>query len=302
MWAANGWYWRMRIYRHYKDFNLVGKMSMIRYLLIALLFTLSFASSSLWAGESSPLVMGETFTMESKVIGETRRINIYKTHPYGETEDTPLPVLYMPDGGMAEDFLHIAGLIQISVSNGTMRPFLLVGIENTQRRRDLTGPTEDPEDKKIAPKVGDSKVFREFIRKELMPTIKQRYRTTEETAIVGESLAGLFVVETFLLEPDMFDTYIAFDPSLWWNNRQLVKNAEKRLAQKMAAKKTLFLANSNHKEIADISKQFATMLEKAAHPNLVLHYQPMTEETHGTIYHPGAIQAFRKVFKAKPNK
>ncbi len=45
-----------------------------------------------------------------------------------------------------------------------------------------------------------------------MPEMRGRYRTTGETAIVGESLAGLFVVETFLLEPDLFDTYIAIDP------------------------------------------------------------------------------------------
>lgn len=44
--------------------------------------------------------------------------------------------------------------------------------------------------------------FRKFIRDELMPEIRGRYRTTAETAIVGESLAGLFVVETFLLEPE----------------------------------------------------------------------------------------------------
>jgi uncharacterized protein len=204
-------------------FNLEGRMSMSRYLSILLLLSVFFISNNALAGESKPLVIGETFTIESKILGETRRINIYATHPYGESEDTPLPVLYMPDGGIAEDFLHVAGLIQVSVGNGTMRPFLLVGIENTQRRRDLTGPTENPEDKKIAPKVGESNAFRKFIRKELMPEIKQRYRTTDETAIVGESLAGLFVVETFLLEPDMFDTYIAFDPSLWWNNQNLVK-------------------------------------------------------------------------------
>jgi len=99
-----------------------------------------------------------------------------------------------------------------------MRPFILVGIENTARRRDLTGPTTSAEDKKIAPKVGGSAAFRQFIREELIPTVKQRYRTTAETAIVGESLAGLFVVETLLLEPGLFDTYLAFDPSLWWNN------------------------------------------------------------------------------------
>lgn len=85
-----------------------------------------------------------------------------------------------------------------------------MGIENTERRRDLTSPTENEGDKKIAPRVGGPGPFRQFIRDELMPQLKIRYCTTAETAVVGKSLAGLFVVETFLVEPDLFDTYIAF--------------------------------------------------------------------------------------------
>jgi predicted alpha/beta superfamily hydrolase len=169
------------------------------------------------ASASQPLTIGETFTIESKVLGETRRINVYLPPGYAGTE-LRVPVLYMPDGGIAEDFLHVAGLVQVGVGNGTMRPFLLVGIENTERRRDLTGPTNNAEDRKIAPRVGGSAEFRKFIRDELMPEVTKRYRTTDETATVGESLAGLFVVETFFLEPDLFDTYIAIDPSLWWND------------------------------------------------------------------------------------
>src|SRR5262249_54445688 len=153
--------------------------------------------------DTSPLVIGETFTIDSRILGELRRINVYFPPGYAETPRARFPVLYMPDGGMAEDFLHVAGLVQVSVGNGTMRPFLLVGIENTQRRRDLTGPTENANDKKIAPRVGGAKAFRAFIRQELMPRVKARYRTSKETAIVGESLAGLFVVETFLLEPGL---------------------------------------------------------------------------------------------------
>src|SRR5690606_29202077 len=132
----------------------------------------------------------------SAVLGETRRINVYA--PVPATPEAPLPVLYMPDGGIDEDFLHVAGLVQVSTMNGTMRPFLLVGIANTQRRRDLTGPTENEEDRQIAPVVGGSAAFRRFIRDELIPAIDARYATTGERAIVGESLAGLFVVETFL--------------------------------------------------------------------------------------------------------
>src|SRR6476661_7209073 len=161
------------------------------------------------AGPVAPLSIGDTFLIRSDVLHETRRINVYRPPAYAEAPQG-LPVLYMPDGGLAEDFLHVAGLVQVSTQNGTMRPFLLVGIENTQRRRDLTGPTESAEDRAIAPQVGGSDAFRRFIRTELMPAVRSRYRTTPETAIIGESLAGLFIVETLFLEPDLFDTYIAF--------------------------------------------------------------------------------------------
>ena len=137
-------------------------------------------------------------------------------------------MLYMPDGGLAEDFLHVAGLVQVSVGNGTMRPFIVVGIENTQRRRDLTGPTDNDDDRKIAPRVGGSAAFRRFIRDELMPDVRRRYRTTDETAIVGESLAGLFVVETLVVEPALFRTYVALDSSLWWNRRALIEAVYER--------------------------------------------------------------------------
>src|SRR5690349_22703058 len=126
--------------------------------------------------DATPLTIGETFTIASDVLGEVRTINVY-IPPTGDTVPRALPVLYMPDGGIGEDFLHIAGLLQISVLNGTMRPFLLVGIENTERRRDLTGPTRVAKDSTIAPRVGGSAAFRRFIRTELMPAVRARYET-----------------------------------------------------------------------------------------------------------------------------
>jgi predicted alpha/beta superfamily hydrolase len=253
-------------------------------------------------GRSVPLVIGETFTIDSKILSETRRINVYLPPGYAESPGARLPVLYMPDGGIAEDFLHVAGLVQVSVGNGTMRPFLLVGVENTQRRRDMTGPTENEKDKKIAPRVGGSEAFRRFFRDELMPQVKGRYRTTDETAIVGESLAGLFVMETFLLEPDLFDTYIAFDPSLWWNNQKLLKDAAEILRKRPNLSKTLYLANSDEEVIAGTTQRFADILSQNAPPHLRWHYERMPEEKHSTIYHPAALRAFRAVFKPLASK
>jgi predicted alpha/beta superfamily hydrolase len=256
-------------------------------------------------GTASPLTIGETFTIQSKALGETRRINVYRPPPpYGASPpaaDARLPVLYMPDGGIGEDFLHVAGLVQVSVGNGTMRPFLLVGIENTERRRDLTGPTQIEKDKKIAPRVGGSAAFRRFVRSELMPAINSRYRTTGETAIMGESLAGLFVVETLFLEPDLFDTYIAFDPSLWWNNSELVNSAPSRLRAGGIRPHTLYLASSDEKDLARLTNQLATILGTNAPANLKWQYWPMPTETHATIYHPAALQALRRLFEPGPD-
>lgn len=245
----------------------------------------------------APLTIGQTFTVTSRVLGEVRRINVYRPAIYGDTTNPSLPVLYMPDGGISEDFLHIAGLVQISVLNGTMRPFLLVGIENTERRRDLTGPTRVGADSSIAPGVGESAAFRQFIRTELMPTIEARYRTTSETAIVGESLAGLFVVETFLYEPHLFDTYIAVDPSLWWNDSHLLSEARQRLSTGDYAGTAIYLASSSEAELADLTRRLAAALDATSPEGVTWQYHAMPQESHGTIYHPAALAAFRRVFE-----
>lgn len=244
----------------------------------------------------APLSIGETFSLPSAVMSETRRINVYLPPAYRDTPTTRLPVLYMPDGGIAEDFLHIAGLVQVLTGNGTMRPFILVGIENTERRRDMTGPTEDPEDRKIAPRVGGSQAFRTFIRSELMPAIRARYRITDESAIVGESLAGLFVVETFLKEPDLFDTYVAFDPSLWWNKEALVNGAAADLRASRDKRRTIHLATSSEGDVGGATTRFASILTAEGGALLTSRFVTYPAEKHSTIYHPAALVAFRALF------
>lgn len=211
---------------------------------------------------------------------------------YTASADVRVPVLYMPDGGVAEDFVHVAGLVQVLTGNGGMRPFLLVGIENTERRRDLTPPTDSAEDRKIAPRVGGSAAFRAFLRDELIPEIGARYRTTGERAIVGESLAGLFIVETFLVTPTLFDTFMAFDPSLWWNDGKVVAGAAERLQAKPATGRTLYLASSRD---GDLQKPIASFAAAAERGGARVHHEHLADETHASIFHPAALRAFRTV-------
>lgn len=249
-----------------------------------------------------PAMPAPTFTLASEALGEERRINVYLPPGYGAQPQARFPVLYMPDGGMAEDFPHVTATVQSLVASGAMRPFLVVGIENTERRRDMTGPTEVESDRKIAPRVGGSAAFRTFLRRELMPEIRARYRTTGETGIVGESLAGLFVMETFFLEPDLFDTYIAISPSLWWNHDSLVRGAAERLKARPVLHQTLYMTAADEEDIVADTKRIASLLEAGAPAGLRWFYEPMPDEHHGTIFRAAEAKAYRKVFAAAPGK
>ena len=129
-----------------------------------------------------------------------------------------------------------------------------------------------------------------------MPQIKARYRTTDETAIVGESLAGLFVVETLFVEPELFDTYIAIDPSIWWNNGKLIETAAKPHSRAIAQRK-VYIAQSSDEYVPGQAKRFESLMTSEPSNRSGWYFKWMPEEKHSTIYHPAALEAFRTVFK-----
>ncbi|RKH32017.1 alpha/beta hydrolase [Corallococcus praedator] len=241
-----------------------------------------------------------SFTLPSAALQETRRLNVYTPPGYDPAAATRYPVLYMPDGGEQEDFPHVAATLDTAIRAGEVRPFILVGIENTERRRDMTGPTQVEEDRKIAPRVGGSAAFRAFLRDELMPEVRRRYRVTEETAIVGESLAGLFIVETFFLEPGLFTTSIALSPSLWWNDDEVVRKAEERLTARPDVRATLYVASAGDDTIGPQSARLAEVLRANAPASLKWRYESRPDLRHDNIYRSLSPQVLRQYLAPVP--
>ncbi len=232
---------------------------------------------------NDPIPKHDTFTLKSNQVGEDRIINVWTPEVYKTTSDS-LPVMYMADGGTKEDFPHIANTLAKLIKAKKIKPIILVGIENTQRRRDLTGFTEVKKDREIAPVVGGSEKFRAFIKEELFPEINKRYRTTNEKSIIGESASGLFVMETFFLTPEMFNNYIAFDPSLWWNNHYLVRTAKEHLKKFPPDEKRLWFAGSNAEDVSPYTKELANFLKTENPASLKWNYSDEPKEKHSTIF------------------
>lgn len=250
---------------------------------LILLLSFIFIGCNNQAQSQDPIPVHDTFTIDSNLLNEKRTINVWKPENYSKTNDS-LPVMYMPDGGTAEDFPHIANTMSELIKTNKIPPFILVGIENTVRRRDLSGTTEVEKDKEIAPIIGGASKFRAFIKDELFTEINKRYRTKNTKGIIGESLAGLFIMETFLTQPEMFDYYIAMDPSLWWNNHYLVRTAKEHLNKFPETKKRLWFAGSNASDISKHTKNLAKILTTENNKNVIFNYSNEPKEEHQTIY------------------
>jgi predicted alpha/beta superfamily hydrolase len=252
------------------------------YLALTILLAPAIGAQAL-AAVRDPVPAHDSFTVVSTALGEARSVNVHLPPGYHESS-TRFPVLYMPDGGLHEDFPHVVRTIDSLTALGVIRPVIVVGIPNTERRRDLTGPTRVASDSAIARRVGGSAAFRRFLGDELIPTIRARYRVTEERSIIGESLAGLFIVECFLEEPVLFDHYVALDPSLWWNAGALVDSARARITAADVVPRTLVLASANEPDIVAATARLAAALRAASPRGLDWLYVPRPDLTHGTIY------------------
>ena len=250
------------------------------------------AAPSLAGG--SPIVIGQSFELTSAVLSQTLKVNVWLPPGYADPGKR-FPVLYLLDGGEDQDFQHIAGLAQVLQLNGQYGEMIVVGIADKDRQHDLTFPSSDPRDLKDAPTSGGSAAFRRYIETELQPAIDAKFRTNGRRVLIGESLAGLFTVETFLKQPALFDGYIAISPSLWWDNGSLVRDAPGLLAAQPQGARTLFLSVGDEGPAMRVD-DLAALVKAAPPKDLTFYFDPLRDETHATIYHPAALDALRKLF------
>ncbi|WP_374517004.1 alpha/beta hydrolase [Brevundimonas sp.] len=246
-----------------------------------------------------PIVIGTSYALPSSAYGATREINVWLPPGYAEGE-AAYPVLYLLDGGTVwQDFHHISGLAQLGTVNGTTRDVIVVGVASVDRRNELALPTQNPELVAQYPTQGQSERFRGFLRDEVQPFVEERFRTSGETALMGESLAGLFVVESFLKAPEMFDHYVAVSPSLWWDGGRLAAQAGAHLRDHSNDPRTLILTLGDEgPEMEAPMEVLVAHLRDHAMPGVTWSYTPRPDETHATIYHGAALTAFRQLFPA----
>lgn len=244
-----------------------------------------------------PIEIGRSFTLTSKTMQTEREINIW-TPPSYQSDERAYPVLYVIDGGLAQDFHHISGLAQLATINGNTEEMIVVGIKTENRLNELAHTAVDPRYIKPEPRVGKSHIFTQFVQEEVIPYVEENYRTGERRAVIGESLAGLFITDVFLTHPTMFTDYFAISPSLWWDDKNLAESAADLLAKHDDSARHLYLTMGDEGGTMQGGLDLVMAAITANPPKgLVWKYvDRRASETHSSIYHGAAMDALKFSF------
>lgn len=226
----------------------------------------------------------EVYTIHSNILSEKRKIRIQ--FPSGADYFTAYPVLYVLDGEAQMN--NVVGQVQyLSESYKIIPNMIVVGIENTDRMRDLTpSHTDVGSDGKIdtsarspLKNTGGGEKFLQFIKQEVMPFVDSSYKTAPYKILSGHSLGALMTVYCLMNHPDYFNAYIAISPSFQWDNNALLKQAATAAFDK-EKNRVLFFSDAN--EDAAFHQNQLVFDSVLQHKKTGLKYKRMfyPEETH----------------------
>ena len=252
--------------------------------------------------------IGTRHTLFSHVLNEVREYWVYvpAIRP-GEKEES-YPVLYLLDG---DSFFHsVVGFTRLFSTSkvSSLPPCIVVAVLNTNRTRDFTPTcsaarrdgTVRPGDK---PEGGGAGQFCRFLTEELRPAVEQDLPVNGQHLLAGHSYAGLFTLHVLLNYPGTFDTYIAIDPSLWWDKGCFQKQVERQVDKVDFSGKQLYVAFATqlrldrkliHFPLTDDFIGSAVPRMEKRHLRVVLKKFP--EETHGTVALPGFYDGLKTLF------
>ncbi|GAA4032698.1 alpha/beta hydrolase [Sphingomonas rosea] len=269
---------------------------MLRLFLLPLCAFALVAARTAPAPIATPIRLGTSFAVRSPELGDVRAVNVVLPASYAKERTRRYPVLYLIDGGVEQDLLHIAGVVQLGGIWGRSDEAIVVGIETRDRRRELVGATADAALIKKYPTAGDSARFRAFLRERVKPLVERHYRTNGQSVLLGESLAGLFAVETYLAEPALFTGYGAIDPSLWWDKEALSLTAKARLGDAQRGRR-LFLAFA--REQSEEPAAMRRLVEGLKARGLPFCLAARPQLAHATIYQQSSPEALQYLLPAK---
>ncbi len=250
--------------------------------------------------------------LKSELLKEQRTINIYLPEGFDANDTSKYALVILLDGGAYEHFISVSGIYQFTNVKPTNEnsKSIVVGIENTDRIRDFTHPTNQNLEKNKYKTAGGAATFIQFIEKELLPYLEDNFPLTSTRTLIGEELGGLLAMDIAFNNVTLFNQYIVVSPCLWWNKGALLDAAVRKKNTNCNNTTKVYIGVGNEELVpdsiaAELSLDASTIIENlqfAICPQWQLHYDFMPTELNKTALHQGVYNALRWIQSLPPTK
>jgi predicted alpha/beta superfamily hydrolase len=249
---------------------------------------------SSWAAARLPVL--QELVIDSAVLGEKRDLVIYLPWGYQNSQHR-YPVLYLTDGDIQGP--HTAGTVDYLSKFEQMPPMIVVGIVNPPetRVRDLT---LTPSDKQNPNQLENADRFLAFVENEVIPFVKQQYRTLDYQVLSGTSHGGQFAINALVKRPGLFHGVIAISPSLYWNKDQLLGLSEPALKNHRLQGRLYVSIANEEPTMTEPYQRFVDLLARYPSDKLVVASQIFSNETHNTTVLQGQYAGLKYLFSEWP--
>lgn len=272
------------------------------FLLIILFF---ISSTSLFGQKLEPKkrVLEPDTTISSKIMGKDFQLYISFPGGYSIKDTTKYPVLYLLDGRY---FFPIIKSARETMDFGNeLEKVIIVGIGSgldiaswyVNRMYDYTTSKDTISDRKDEKQMrfpkgtiqsGGAEKFLKCITTEIIPYVDTHYKTTNDRGITGHSLGGLFTAYCLLNSTGVFSRYGINSPSLWWNNDEVVNQADSLFSKNETwevplTKVFISVGQKEGSSMIPTMAKLSTMLEAKAYKNVTLTWHIFDDETHLSV-------------------
>lgn len=288
------------------------QICLTRTLMSFAILAISFGARAQFSqNEQKQLVIGTVDSMYSEAMDEQRGFWVHLPEKLDSTKR--YPVIYLLD---ATAHFHTAtGLLKL-LTEWNMPESILVGIDTSNDRiGDLT-PSNVPFHRGHNSETsGRAPALVKFIHKELQPYINSTYPTENISTIIGHSTGGLFVIYSYVNHPEVFDNYLAIDPSLWWDKEIVVNQGSELInPDHNHSNKRLYMAiaGSDEKDTVAVRNDTSVATEQIR-ANLNFHdillsygnhldyrWDYYDDESHGSVVVPAMYNGLRSLFSWFP--
>ncbi len=255
---------------------------------------LIFTSILLLLIHSGQLTAGETdreqaILIDSKIAKQALKFKVYLPEGYQQSSSQKYPVIYTTAGSRRFELIKQQLDWLSHVDFGPIPPLILVSVPFVEVETNV-------EPKNVAASGVNSSITLKVMRDEVMPYVKNNYRTQLFNIIEGFSSTGNLPLYALEESPDLFNALIAISPAITLDKSKLIEKLAISLPASDLNYRSLYLSLGSFPQNVAPFNQLKQVLSKYNKTGLDWYSEDLSQDNYLTAVTVALPRALQRIF------